>query len=1000
MRLAYRIFLLVLITVSVSALANFLLTQYQGKKLYEDSEKILAFTLIRSLRDTLVQDVIDGNKLRVTKQITSIKEHDNPIEYIYITDSEHRIFAHSFERGFPRYLLLNKYKHRHDGIELSARYNTTHGLIHEYSEPLVDGLGIVLHIGINQSEITAALAKNNQLIFLVSLFITFSAVLIAYFWSKQITTPLSKFADQIEHYGRGKTVDFTEAAHSSVEVQQLALTLQSAVEERQQALITLQEREENLKITLDSIGDAVITTDADGNITRMNPVAIDLTGWSLEEAKGLSVKTIFPIVNATTRQVIENPVEKVLASGETVYLSNHTTLISRDGSEYQIADSAAPIRNADDCVVGMVLVFNDVTEQYRLRQAVIDSEKKYQTLASIAPVGMFYTDANGECLYVNDKWCEITGISSDKALGDGWVKGLHPDDLDKVFTEWTRAAKEEIPFVLEYRFKQQDKVSWVLGQAHAEIGDNGELHGYVGTITDITQRKEAEISAIKSAEALAEAQSLAHIGSWELDLVADQLTWSDEIFHIFDLDPETFTPSYEDFVNAIHPDDRDKVNAAYMESLKSKQPYNIDHRLRMPDGKVKHVREQCKSFYNEKGKPIRSKGTIQDITEQASVDEILRRTQKMDALGKLTGGIAHDYNNMLGVVLGYADLLKNQLSDRPELHDYIDQIIHAGDRGAKLTSKLLSFSRQKITDAEVIDINKVLLAEKHMLEKTLTARIQLIFDLDSELWPVWLDSSYLEDVIVNLCINASHAIENNGKLSIKTSNIHLNESDAHILQLQAGDYVLISFTDTGCGMDEQTKEKIFEPFFTTKGDKGTGLGLSQVYGFIESNHGAIKVYSEVGHGSKFSIYFPKYSDKTDTIEIESKIINIDLSGQESILIVDDEPALLKLTCELLEKQGYTVFKASNGKEALKVIERESIDLLLSDVIMPEMDGYELSAIVKEKHPQIIVQLASGFSDSRHIDMVDEVLHRNLLQKPYSSQILLKRLRELLSDNSI
>ena len=997
MKLAHRIFLLVLVTVSLSAVANFLLTQYQEKKLYEDSEKILAFTLIRSLRDTLVQDVIDGNKLRVTKQITSLKEHDNPIEYIYITNSERRIFSHSFKHGFPRYLIQNKYKHRHAGIELSARYQTAQGLIYEYNEPLVDGLGIVLHIGINQSDITKTLASNNQIIFAVSLAIIFFAVLIAYFWSKNITAPLSQFIEQIKHYGRGKTVDFIETEHSSVEVHQLASTLQTAAEERQLALSTLQEREEDLKITLDSIGDAVITTDANGNVTRMNPVAIALTGWSLEEAKGQSVKNIFPIVNASTRQEIENPVEKVLASGETVYLSNHTTLISRDGTEYQIADSAAPIRNADKQIVGMVLVFNDVTEQYRLRKSVVDSEKRYQTLASISPVGMFYTDAEGGCLYVNDKWCEITGISSDDALGDGWVKGLYPDDLDKVFAEWSRVAKEGIPFILEYRFLREDKICWVLGQALAEKGNDGEVVGYVGTITDITERKEAELAVVESAEAMAEAQSLAHIGSWELDLVTNQLIWSDEIFHIFNLDPKTFTPSYDAFVEAIHPDDREKVNAVYAESLKSKLPYKIDHRLRMPDGKIKHVHEQCITVYNKDGKAIRSKGTIQDVTEQVNVDEILRRTQKMDALGKLTGGIAHDYNNMLGVILGYAELLKDRLNEQPDLQGYVEEIRHAGERGAKLTSKLLSFSRQKVSDAEIVDVNKVLLDQKNMLEKTLTARIKLIFDLQDKLWPVWLDSSYLEDVIVNLCINASHAIENNGTLSIKTSNLQLNEVDARIMQLSVGEYIVLSFTDTGCGMDEQTKERIFEPFFSTKGEKGTGLGLSQVYGFVESNNGAIKVYSEVGHGSQFAIYFPRYNEQTGNEKLEQIDSGQDLSGDESILVVDDEPALLSLTSEILEKQGYTVYKASNGKAALNIIERTSIDVLLSDVIMPEMNGYELAAVIKEKYPSVKVQLASGFSDTRHIDMIDEKMRKNILHKPYQSQTLLTRIRELLTD---
>jgi len=388
-------------------------------------------------------------------------------------------------------------------------------------------------------------------------------------------------------------------------------------------------------------------------------------------------------------------------------------------------------------------------------------------------------------------------------------------------------------------------------------------------------------------------------------------------------------------------------------------------------------------------------GSCKDITRIKQQEEQLRHSQKMDALGKLTGGIAHDYNNMLGVVLGYTELLSDILNDQPETIGYVKEIRHAGERGVKLTSKLLSFSRQKQTDEEKIDINSILLREQHMLEKTLTVRIKLILEMEDGLWPVKANSSDLEDSILNLCINAMHAMQGSGQLTIQTQNFTAQQENDSFTKLETGDYVLLNIIDTGHGIDEETINKIFDPFFTTKGDKGSGLGLSQVYGFIERSSAQIRVYSEAGHGSRFSLYFPRlHEDHIESSSTDSQQ-EIIYAGKETILTVDDEPALLNLSATILEKQGYKVLKARSARQALEVLESEAVDLLLSDIIMPEMDGYQLAAAVQEKYPAIKIQLTSGFSDNRHSNMLDESLHKNLINKPYNSHTLLKKIRELL-----
>lgn len=390
-------------------------------------------------------------------------------------------------------------------------------------------------------------------------------------------------------------------------------------------------------------------------------------------------------------------------------------------------------------------------------------------------------------------------------------------------------------------------------------------------------------------------------------------------------------------------------------------------------------------------------GSCQDLTQLKHQEEQLRRTQKMDALGKLTGGIAHDYNNMLGVITGYAELLEEELETQPTLIKYAQAIQLAGHRGAKLTRKLLSFSKQNSSEPDILNINTLLRDEQHMLEKTLTVRIKLVFDLEENLWPVWLDVSDMTDAILNMSINAMHAIKDNGQLTISTHNETLNAQDAQLLELKAGDYTSINITDTGGGMDLATKDKIFDPFFSTKGTKGTGLGLSQVYGFVKNNGGSINVYSEIDMGTRFALYFPRYNASSIKRETEIAEASTDsLEGNQKILIVDDEPALISLSSEVLQQKGYQIFSAENGKEALKVLEQESVDLLLSDVIMPEMTGYELASIVQSKYPNIKIQLASGFTDDRHVDETDLKLQENILKKPYNSHELLQKIYDLLN----
>ena len=870
MKLGQRIVLLVVTVVTLTSIANFMLTRHQVKSLYLLTEQLLASTIGFSVREALPTTIDDGNIRQVQHLLGRFQRDDYSLEYLYITRGpDHTVFAHSFADAFPSYLSQQSSHEHHPQEEtaLPTRYEAGNAIIYEYTQPLADRQDYYLHIGLNRTRLSHLLESNRRDGLLLGVFVILAGVLVAYRWSRRITRPLAQFTRQVNNLGGAGSLALNNFEYGATEIRTLAKAFQSVLEDRRQAMEALAEREENLAITLDCIGDAVVATDSEGKVTRMNPVAEQLTGWMLEEARGRSINEIFPIVDASTRETIENPVEKVIASGETVYLSNHTTLIARDGKEYQIADSAAPIRDSHGDILGMVLVFNDVTEQYRLRQAVLVSERRYQTLASVSPVGIFYTDADGACLYVNQRWCEITGLSKEQALGSGWTDALHKDDVERVYEAWNIAARQQQPFKLEYRFQQGERVRWVQGQARAEYDDDGNVVGHVGAITDITERKQAE--------------------------------------------------------------------------------------------------------------------------------QTVRRAQKMDALGKLTGGIAHDYNNMLGVIVGYTDLLQSRLevAGQTSLLEYTWKIKRAGERGANLTRKLLAFSRRDVSESRRLDINSQLQETRQMLEKTLTARISLQLHLQSELWPVWLDAGDLEDAVVNMCINAMHAIQGNGVITITTENAVISDTGSRLHKLPAGEYVTLAISDTGVGMDEETREKIFEPFFTTKQDMGTGLGLSQVYGFVTRSGGEIHVHSEPGHGSHFILYFPRLVDGQGKPRLLQHDAQSVADGSETVLVVDDEPDLLDLVCEVLDDHGYHTLRAHDANTALALLEQYPIDAMLCDVIMPEMDGYELASIVRQRYPNIRIQLASGFTDDRNRPDSDGQSY-TVLQKPYHLDALLKAIRQL------
>ena len=387
--------------------------------------------------------------------------------------------------------------------------------------------------------------------------------------------------------------------------------------------------------------------------------------------------------------------------------------------------------------------------------------------------------------------------------------------------------------------------------------------------------------------------------------------------------------------------------------------------------------------------------------EKAALQEQLRQSQKMEAIGQLAGGIAHDFNNLLTVIQGYSEIALLSLKQTDPLRDTILRINHAGIKAANLTQQLLAFSRRQVLEMKVVDLNETIKELNNMLRRLIGEDIELITALEKNLWNTKVDPRQIDQVIINLAVNARDAMPNGGKLTIETANVHINKSyaDDHT-GILPGPYVMLSVSDNGMGISPEIKERIFEPFFTTKEKgKGTGLGLSTIYGIVNQCGGSIMVYSEPGQGANFKIYLPQVTENQDVLKKETNLVQFP-RGNETIMVVEDDAAAKRLTVEILQMQGYLVLEASDGNEALNIAKAyvANIQLVLTDVVMPQMSGKEMVDRLHTLRPGIKVLFMSGYTDNAivHHGVLDKGLF--YIQKPFTVQGLSKKIREVLDNN--
>ena len=515
---------------------------------------------------------------------------------------------------------------------------------------------------------------------------------------------------------------------------------------------------------------------------------------------------------------------------------------------------------------------------------------------------------------------------------------------------------------------------------------------------EVDLRKRAETDLDQQTHHLIEAQRLANLGSWSRRLEDNKVVWSDQLYEIFGVQPgEDLSGSFEGFLQRVHPDDREMTRQQVQQAIHGGTPFQGERRIVRPNGEIRYTQNRVELVKDADGRVVAMHGICLDVTERKQTELALERTreqlaqmQKMEALGQLTGGIAHNFNNLLMIVSGHAEMLRRKLSDPGQLRA-IDAILGAGRRGESLTRQLLTFSRRQPLNPVPIDLYQTVQTMRPMLSSSLRGNISLVNDLPQDLWAVEADIAEFELALVNIAVNARDAMPDGGTFTISGRNVPAGEGRAG---QPTGEHVVISFADTGEGIPQDILKKIFDPFFTTKAvDKGTGLGLSQVYGFAHQSGGTVSVASEVGRGTTLSIYLPRSEAAAAADDRTSRPASVG-RAEGTVLVVEDNPDVADVTASLLEQIGYRVLRAGNARDALATIERgDPIDLMFSDIVMPDgMNGIHLAQLVKEHHPGIRVLLTTGYSD---VSAAGETRFP-ILRKPFELLELEKAVREAMT----
>lgn len=655
--------------------------------------------------------------------------------------------------------------------------------------------------------------------------------------------------------------------------------------------------------------------------------------------------------------------------------------------------------------VGLLGLWKGITLLQSTAVSLSRSKDLHDNLLHTAMDGFWSADATGRLLEVNETYCRMSGYSEQELL----TMKIHDleanESADDTATNLLRVFYQgEDRFETKHRHKNGTLLDIEVSARH----DQSNEERILVFLRDITEQKKAEKLLTESHELLNNLACMVPGVIYQYRLYPDGRSAfpyaSPGIYSIYEVTPKEVREDATPVFGRLHPEDRERVTDDIYESARTLETFYCEYRVILPQQGLRWRWSQAQPQRMEDGS-ILWHGIISDTTDQKRAEKEkeklhsqLNQAQKMESVGRLAGGVAHDYNNMLSVILGYTEMALERVKPEDPLWADLKEILKATNRSADITRQLLAFSRRQVIAPKKLDLNATVEGMLRMLRRLIGEDIDLVWKPKVNVWSIKMDPSQLDQILVNLCVNARDAISDVGKITIETGVKTFDKAycDDHAEYLP-GNYVLLAVSDDGCGMSKETQENLFEPFFTTKEmGKGTGLGLATVYGIVKQNWGFINVYSEPGQGSSFKIYLPRDASAVEPLSKAPGTI-MDLHGKETILLVEDEEKVLEMTTEILERLGYHVIVAGTPDEAIELARSISckIHLLMTDVVMPKMNGRQLAQQLQSSYPNLKVLFMSGYTAHfiAHHGVLEEGV--NFIQKPFLKNDLSIRLREVL-----
>lgn len=771
--------------------------------------------------------------------------------------------------------------------------------------------------------------------------------------------------------------------------------------ERKWAEDAVKESEERYRELVENAIDIIYTHDLKGNYTSVNKAGEVITGYTAGESLKMN------LADTVAPEYLEKAMEMIGAKlADKDVTAYELEIIAKDGHRVAVEVNTRIILE-NSVPVGVQGIARDVTERKRGEEVLQETRRRVEDIVHTVDGIVWEADAQTFAFtFVSKQAEQILGYPTERWLDDPtfWSEHIHPEDRDFVVEFCKDSTNSLTPHQFEYRMLAQDGREVWLKDVVTILAEAGRPVKLRGIMMDITERKRVDDELRESEQKYRSILDNIEDGYFEVDVAGNLTFFNDSLCGIFGyshkellgmnnrtfMDDENARKVYQTF------------NKVYQTGIPAKA---FDWEIIRKDGTMRFIEASVSQRKDSADQPIGFRGVLRDITarkwaEEAlrSSEEQLRQSQKMEAVGLLAGGVAHDFNNLLTAISGYSQLSLRKLPTDDPIRSNIEEIAKAGERAAELTRQLLAFSRKQILTPAVHNLNSVVLEIEKMLRRLIRANVELRTVLDPELGNIKADPGQIERVIVNLAVNARDAMPKGGTLTIETQNIEIGQEyvSTHPA-LEPGQYVKMTVTDTGEGMDEKTRSRIFEPFFTTKAmGSGTGLGLSTVHGIVSQSGGDIQVYSEPGHGTTFKVYLPCVDEAVQKPRWRDEMPE-DLSGTETILLVEDEDVVRGLVRESLVEKGYTVFEAASGKDALSICSTSAdpIDLLFTDVVMPKMSGDELSVQIIELRPDIKVLFMSGYTD-------ESVVHRGIIEsnapfieKPCTPDAIARKVRQVL-----